>query len=200
MNAITQMKQHGAGAPVHIETNGFILRSLTAADATPRFLQWINSSEFLSGLNLRALNFTHEKLVRYIESFDNRNGYLVGIFAPQTGLLLGLYTLDVNLMHKVGNITTGVGEHAYEGKGVLWATIDALLDHFFAYRDIEKITARVLSSNRRMLFNFIGTPRFVFEARLFQECISIEGKRVDTLLFCTFKDQTLLAKAGRSLK
>jgi hypothetical protein len=77
MNATTQMKQHGAGAPVHIETNGFILRSLTAADAT---------------------------------------------------------------------------------------------------------------------------PRFVSEARLFQECISIEGKRVDTLLFCTFKDQTLLAKAGRSLK
>lgn len=143
MNATTQMKQHGAGAPVHIETNGFILRSLTAADATPRFLQWINSPEFLSGLNLRALNFTHEKLVRYIESFDNRNGYLVGIFAPQTRLLLGLYTLDVNLMHKVGNITTGIGEHAYEGKGMLWATIDALLDHFFAYRDIEKITARV---------------------------------------------------------
>lgn len=192
--------QRTAGAPVHIETNGFILRSLTTADITPRFVQWINSRELLSGLNLPALNFTREKLAQFIASFDNRTSYIIGIFDRKNQLLTGFYTLDVNPTHRTGNITTGLGEHAYEGKGVLWATIDALLDHFFAYRDVDKITARVLANNRRMLFNFVGAPRFVFEARLYKECMGIDGKRTDLLLFTTFKDPADSAKAGRSLQ
>lgn len=188
-----------AGVPVHIQTNGFILRNLTPTDATPQFLQWINSTEMQTGLNLPPLNFTHEKLVQFIKSFDNLNNYLIGIFDAQTQTLIGFYTLDVNLTHKVANITTGIGESHYEGKGVLWATIDALLDHLFIYRDIYKVNARVLATNRRMIFNFIGNPRFSFAALLYKECVKLDGERVDILLFSAFQNPEDTKKAGKFL-
>lgn len=193
-------QQRPAGAPVYIETNGYLLRSLTAADATPRFLQWINSPELLNGLNLPPLNFTQQSLAQFISSFNNLNNYLIGIFDIKQKLLIGFYTMDVSLVHKVANITTGIGEHAYEGKKVMWATLDALLDYFFAFRDVYKVVARVLATNRRMLFNFIGSPLFSLEARLYKDCVRLEGQRVDVLVFSAFQDPNDIRKAGKTLQ
>jgi RimJ/RimL family protein N-acetyltransferase len=176
------------GAPVHIETNGYVLRSLIPADATPRFLEWLNSEKMLAGLNLPPLNFSLDQLRGFIAGFDNRNNYLIGIFDKSNQLLVGFYTIDVNLTHKVGNITTGIGEAGYLGRGVLWTTIDALLDHFYAYRDVEKMTARLLARNFPMLFNFKDNPRFVLEARLSRECRAPDGKRLDILVYASFKE------------
>lgn len=199
MSTISHSQFKPKGIPVHIETNGFKLRSLTPSDVTPHFLNWLNDPGFMAGLNLASIQFSHESLIQFINSFNNFTNYIIGIFDAHH-VLIGFYTLDVNRLHKTGNITTGIGESAYEGKGVLWATIDALLDHFFTYCDIDKITARVLANNRRMLFNFLGNPRFVFEAKLYKECIEIGGDRIDLLLFSTFKDQTNLAQAGKSMQ
>jgi RimJ/RimL family protein N-acetyltransferase len=175
------------GAPVHIESRGYTLRSLTPADVTPRFVEWINSASMLEGLNLPPLNFSLEQLQAFVASFDDLNNYFIGIFASN-GLLLGFYTIDVNRTHKTGNITTGIGEPEHLGKGVLWATIDGLLNHFYLYRDLEKMTARVLARNLRMLFNFRGDPRFKFEAKLSRECLGPDGKRLDVLVFASHKD------------
>ncbi|UDM48871.1 GNAT family N-acetyltransferase [Cupriavidus sp. MP-37] len=176
-----------AGAPLLVETGDFLLRSLVPADANERFLAWLGNEEMLRGLNLPLLNFTLPELADFIAGFDNQRNYLVGIFDKRTRLLIGFYTVDVNLAHKVGHLTTGIGENAYWGKGVLWATIDALLDHFYLYRDVDKMVARILGNNRRMLFNFIDNTRFVFEARLRGECLSLDGKRLDVLVFASFR-------------
>lgn len=184
------------GTPVSLAAGRYLLRSLTPGDATPRFLTWLNSPEMLQGLNLSALNFTLEQLRRFIAGFDNRQNYLIGIFARDSGLLVGFYTIDMNLKHKVGQITTGIGEKAFEGKGALWATNDALLDHFYEHRDIEKMTARILSRNHRMIFNFVGSPTFFFEAKLKEECLAPDGKRLDILVFSSFRDAFRAFKAS----
>lgn len=200
MSATSQFQPQIIKPPIYIQTNGFTLRTLLASDVTLRFLEWINSPSLMAGLNLKPVNFTHNSLVQFINSFDNYNSYMVGIFDAENHALIGFYTLDVNRVQKTGSITTAIGENAYEGKGSLWATIDALLDYFFMFCDIDKITARVLANNRRMLFNFMGTPRFVFEAKLYKECLGINGQRIDLLLFSTFKDLADLEKTGLSLK
>ncbi|PTD28003.1 GNAT family N-acetyltransferase [Sphingomonas fennica] len=177
-----------ASAPVHIETNGYVLRSLTPADVTPRFVEWLNGPGMLAGLNLAALNFDLEGLRRFVAGFDGLHNHFIGIFDRENGLLVGFYTIDVDLTHKVGNITTGIGETAYHGRGVLLATIDALLDHFYAYRDVEKMTARILARNVRMIFNFQNDARFKFEAKLRRECRATDGTRLDVLIFASHKD------------
>src|SRR5690606_5321249 len=111
---------------VHIDTHGFVLRTLLPADVTPRFLEWINAPAMRAGLNLPQLNFDEAGLRRFVMSFDGRNNHLIGIF--EQGLLIGFYTIDVSLTHKVGAFTAGIGEAGYERRKVYWATIDALLD------------------------------------------------------------------------
>jgi RimJ/RimL family protein N-acetyltransferase len=177
-----------AAVPVHIETNGYLLRSVVAQDITPRVVHWINSESMRSGLNLSPLNFDLERLRCFVTSFDSLHNHFIGIIDKTNGLLVGFYTLDVNLMHKVGNVTCGIGEADYQGRRVLWQTIDALLDHFFLYRDVEKITARILARNRPMLFNFIDNTRFVFEAKLLRECIGTAGERMDVLVFAAHRN------------
>lgn len=170
-------------APVHIETNGYLLRSMMPEDVTPRVVDWINDQSMRAGLNLGPLNFNLDRMRAFVRNFDGLNSHLVGIFDLRTRLMIGFYTLDVAAAHRAANITCGIGEESYQGKRVLWQTIDALLDHFFAYRSVDKITARVLAKNLGMLFNFIGNPRFVWEARLRRECLGLQGERLDVLLF-----------------
>lgn len=179
---------------IHIKTGNFLLRSLVPSDVTSRFVEWLNDWQMLQGLNIGRLSFTEETLADFIASFDNHHGYFIGIFDCHTDLLLGFYTIDVNRKHKTGNLTTGVGEMETGGKPVLWATIDALLDHFYAEQDIEKFSARILARNHRMLFNFRNNTRFVLEAHLKQECLGANGNRVDIISFASFKNDILPVK------
>lgn len=187
------------GTPIHIESNGYIVRSLTPDDATTRFALWFQSPQMTRGLNIPNIQFDQEQLARFIADFNDLTKYLVGIFDRKNNLLIGFYSMDVNLVHRTGNITAAITEPEYEGKKIFWQTIDAFLDHIFLYKTIEKVTARVLASNKRMLFNFLNNPRFVLEARQYKECVDLTGCRVDVLLFVTFKDQSLLKSAGKSM-
>ena len=180
-----------SGRPVDLLTNGFILRSLLPADVNPRMLAWLSDQQMMQGLNLASLDFDLDGLRRFVAGFDNFHNYIIGIFEQSSGLLIGFYTIDVDLKHKIGQITTGIGERAYQGKGTLWATADALLDHFYAERDIDKFSARILAKNYRMLFNFKDNPVFVFEACLRQECLAPNGERLDILVFAAFKKPPL---------
>ena len=188
---MTQLTSSLAGVPVFIETNGFLLRSLTPTDVTVSFLTWLNAPEMMEGLNLPLLDFTPAQMTEYITRFDNLNNYFIGIFDKQNNnKLIGFYTIDVNLAHRVGNITAGIGGQGYVGKTVLWATIDALLDYFYIYRELYKMVARILAKNRRMLFCFVKNPRFLLEATLKGECQTPDGERVDILIFSSFHPET----------
>ncbi|MCD9087687.1 GNAT family protein [Stenotrophomonas sp. SY1] len=175
-----------ASPPVQIGTHGFVLRTLLPADVTPRFVQWINAPAMRAGLNLAQLNFDEVRLRQFIASFDGRHNHIIGIFDQE--LLVGFYTVDVNLAHKVGALTAGIGEEGYARRKVYWNTIDALLDHFFVYRELDKIVARVLAGNSAMLFNFVDNSRFFFEARLREECLGQDGRRQDVLVFAAFRE------------
>lgn len=179
--------------PVHIESGAYIVRSLNIDDASEELLQWLNRSDMLRGLNLSKVDFTLQQLRDFIAGFDNYHHYFLGIFDLSDNHMVGFYTIDVNRMHKVGSLTTGIGDTSERGKRTLWATIDAILDHFYAERDIEKFTARILARNYAMLFNFKNNTRFVLEAHLKNECLAPNGKRVDLLVFASFK-----AKPGQS--
>jgi len=174
--------------PVVIHTNGYTLRNLRHADITERFMGWLNTSEMSSGLNIGPTNFDLPKLTQFIQSFENYRRYFIGIFDSRTNLLIGFYTIDVTPQHRVGTLTAAIGEEDYKRKDVFHVTIDALLDHFFAERDIEKMTARVIARNWKMLFNLRDSLRFMVDAHLAQECLTPVGDRVDVVSFAAFKN------------
>lgn len=180
--------------PVHLQAEHYTIRTLTPADVNQPFVEWFNTVEMLSGLNIATPNLTIEKLQKLIQRFNNSDNYFLGIFDGET--LLGFYTIDVVKKHKVASITVGIGHKNYLGKNALKATIGPILDHFYQYRDIDKFIARILARNFAMVFNFKNSKRFSLEAELKKECLSPTGERVDILVFASFKpeeDSTLKA-------
>jgi hypothetical protein len=177
------------GAPIWIETNGYLLRTPQPADITPEVFAWLSSPDMLRGLNLRSLGMDLEGFRRMVAGFDNISNYYIGIYRMGDigGSPLGFYTVDVNRLHKVGLLTAGMRESDGNGKEVFWATIDALLDHFYAARDIDKISARVLARNHRILFGFMGNSRWVPEMTLKSECLMPDGRRADILVFSSWR-------------
>lgn len=175
------------GGPVSLVSGPFDLRSLTPADVTDDMVSWFNDDVMTRGLNLGGLAFTVDSLRQMVARFDNWRHFITGIFERTSGQLIGFYTIDVDPAHNVGQITTGIGRDEYRGRGVLWATIDVLLDDFFDRRGLDKMSARIVARNFRMLFNFKDTPRFILEARLRQECRAPDGRRVDILVFSAFR-------------
>jgi len=176
------------GAPVLIETDNYWLRSLSDFDAGPRMLSWFSDKEMLDGLNLPELNFTQESLRQFIGTFNNKTSYILGIFSKTEEVLIGFYTIDINLQHRTGQLTAGLGNKTFWGKDVMAETGLGIRDHFFVHRNLAKLSARILARNRRMLYTFIGSPDFVFEARLIKECLAQDGTRLDLLIFSAVKD------------
>jgi RimJ/RimL family protein N-acetyltransferase len=186
----------GRGPKLHIETPHLVTRSMTAADVTPEFAQWFNDPRMLEGLNLPALNFSLDGLRAFVAGFDNRLHFLIGIFSKPGGALLGFYNFSVNAQHRVALLTLGASPHIKNGRAVFWESWFPLCDEMFDHRGIDKISSRVLASNRRLLFALMGTVHFVHEATLRQEILGADGRRLDVMVLSCFKDLSLRPNGG----
>ena len=177
---------------VYLESDGFILRTLSPNDISPRVAGWFTSERMCRGLNMPVVEERGVDDVRnFPPTFDNIRGYLIGIYDGRHGPLIGFYVVEVAPSQQAARITFGIGEESYEGQRVSWRTIDVLLNFFFLEIGIQKVYAAVLSTNLRMLFNFIGNPRFIFKGRIDDACEGPEGDHLDTLIFVAHKPESV---------
>lgn len=186
-----------AGMRVHIETPHLITRTLRAADVTQEFVQWFNDPQMLQGLNLSALHFSVDGLRAFVASFDNINHFLIGIFDKESGKVMGFYNFAVNPQHGVATLTLGADPQIKIGREILKEFWTPLCDHLFNNTKIEKITSRVLSSNRKLLFVLINAQYFVFEGILKKEILGKNGQRLDVMVLSCFKDPSLRPHANQ---
>lgn len=186
--------QAAGGARVHIDTPHLVTRSLLASDVTPEFAQWFNDVQMLQGLNLAPLHFSVDGLRAFVASFDNAQHFLIGIFSKPEGRLLGFYNFSVTPQHRVATLTLGADPQIKIGREVFWESWFPLCDEMFDHRGIDKITSRVLTTNRKLLFALIDTEHFVYEATLKQEIAGKDGQRLDVMVLSCFKDLSLRPK------
>ncbi|MFG5778355.1 GNAT family N-acetyltransferase [Comamonas sp. J-3] len=182
------------GRPVHLESANLITRSLTAADVTPEFVQWFNDAQMLRGLNLNALNFSLDGLRAFIASFDNIDNLMLGIFSKADGQLLGFYNFSINPQHRLATLTMGASPHVKSANAALRESWFPVCDELFDNRKVDKITARVLANNRRLVFAVLDTQHWVCEGKLMQEILAPDGQRLDVLVLSVFKDPKLRPK------
>lgn len=176
------------GKPISVHSDRYHLRTMKESDASETFIGWLNSPEILSGLNIPPRAWTVDGLRGFIASFDCINRHLIGIEERESAALIGFYVLDINPLHRTCQITAAVGDPAHVGRNVLYEASPVLVRHLFDKRDVEKISARVVATNRRVLFNFMQDDVFRFEARLRQEVRTSDGSRADILVFSALKN------------
>jgi len=171
------------GQPVLLKTDRFELRSATPADATDRWLSWAKDPAVIGPLNMPARAMRREELAGHIASVDNYTRYLVGIFDRTSGIQIGFFMIDVDLLHRCATFNVAIGDKNWWGKGVVNEARAALLDHFFETRGIEKACGMPLARNFPALLNY-KTQGWRHEGTLRGQCLSLtDGSRLDQYQF-----------------
>lgn len=184
-------RQAAVGQPIRVQTANYLLRSLVASDVTPEFTTWFNDPAMLLGLNIQALHFSMDGLRSFVASFNNLDNYLIGVFDLETQTLRGFFNFGLNRSHRNSTLTMGMQPHSALGRPILHETIGPLFDEMFEKAKLDKISARVLMSNRRVLFALMDNDHFVIEGTLRKEIIGADGVRLDVLAIACFKDETM---------
>ncbi|MGE0238809.1 MAG: GNAT family N-acetyltransferase [Parvibaculaceae bacterium] len=175
--------QPARGKPISIETERFLVRSMTARDAGGIFRAWISNAELMGALNMPPRRLSADDVARFVAGFDDRTRYLVGIFVRKTQSLVGLLLMDVNTVHALVKFSGFIGDRNWRGKQVFEEVGFGLFDELFKERGLEKATAQVWEKNfatlvplRRIGFKIEGFLRD--EIRAFDK----SGRRSQFLL------------------
>jgi RimJ/RimL family protein N-acetyltransferase len=182
------------GSPVSLRTPRFELRSLCESDATDRYLGWLSDPEVMRYVNARSAGQSLDDLRAFIRRHDDRNNFLLGIFANPAGLHIGNVSAECHPVHRTAKLGVLIGDRGYWGKGVVLEARSAQLDFLFLEAGMEKVWAPCYAHNVPALFNYrmLGfTVEGVQRAH-----VVCDGARMDIVNFAMFRDQWLARRPG----
>lgn len=192
------MSQRPQGRPITLQTERFIVRSLTPADVSDRWSGWSADPDVMGPLNVPTRRMSKEDLARYIARFDNDNGYMIGVFAKTMSLHIGFFMIEANKMHATAAFNLVIGDKQYWGKGVVNEVRAALLDEFFEQRGVEKAYGTPLARNFPAVFNY-KAQGWRLEGVLKGQCKSItDGSRLDQYHFGMLRDEWRARKGTKA--
>lgn len=136
-----------------LDAGKFILQPITIDLIDDKYLGWMNDQEVTQWLDsnqieTRDINYLKE----YVQSFDNINNYLFGIY--HNSKLIGTHAFRHNPESKYATVGTMIGDKDYWGKGVPLITRSAILDWGFNEFDLNEIYGGAHSKNFPSIYNF----------------------------------------------
>jgi RimJ/RimL family protein N-acetyltransferase len=183
------MTMHTKGRPVLLTSKRFALRGLKPADASERWMRWLQDPEVMGPLNAPIRKWTAQELMAHIGSADNNNRYLIGLFDLASKLQIGFYMVDVDQFHRRATFNVVIGDRSWWGKSVVNETRAALLDEFFNNRGVEKASGTPLARNFPAVFNY-KAQGWRHEGTFRRHCHSVtDGSRLDQYQFGLTKDE-----------
>jgi RimJ/RimL family protein N-acetyltransferase len=132
-----------------IETERFVLRELTPADVSERYLSWFGNPEARSNISAAATTTKLDDLRAYIaERLDRPDVLFLGIFDKAAGAHIGNVKYEpVDSVKGYAIMGILVGDPDYRGRGVAPEVLAASGEWLRDHRDIREIALGVLKSN-----------------------------------------------------
>lgn len=132
-----------------LEGDGLILRPLQEADATERYLSWLNDPETTRYLETRPGTATPVSLREYIRYHVARaDSLLLGIFVMPGEMHVGNIKLEPILaIHSRAVLGIMIGDGRYRGRGVGSKAIGCLLKYCFSDMGMNRIELGVTADN-----------------------------------------------------
>ncbi|MCE9619624.1 MAG: GNAT family N-acetyltransferase [Planctomycetes bacterium] len=135
--------------PIAIETQRFLLRPLTEADATDRYLQWLADENARRFITAASGTNTLETLRHFVRERCGRDDVLfLGIFDRTTGLHIG------NIKYEPVDSAKGyaimgllIGDAGSRGSGVAGEVLEASAAWLRLHRGIRQIVLGVQKDN-----------------------------------------------------
>jgi RimJ/RimL family protein N-acetyltransferase len=184
---------------VRIHSDKYLIRTIEAEDASDRWASWMSDPEVRYMLNLGARSWKKADVLDYIKTFDQQRTLLLGIFDKQSGMHIGIFTVDINyvLGHFLLNLL--IGEADYRNKHVTTSFAEPFLTYFFETLGLNAAMASVLARNAPMV-HWLLKNGWQLEQTLKQNAQSkADGTMLDVCLFSlpreTWRDWTKKALA-----
>lgn len=139
---------------VRLETERFIIRSLTPEDASQRWIGWAADPEVMEPVNSIPKTMTIQQLQDYIKRFDQTNRFILGIFDKADRRHIGFYVVHKSAKQGTATFNVIIGDKDYWGKKVVLETRAVLLDYFFETQGIAKAIGMPHARNFPAVFNY----------------------------------------------
>lgn len=190
------------GTLLTLETERFILRTMTREDVDEGVMSWLADPEVMLGLNLPRRKMTRAQAVRWALSYNNTSKFMVVITVKETSEKIGFFTLTLEGAHRTAETAVVVGEQSWWGKNVVAECRAVLLDFLFDTMDMHKVVGRPHGRNMSSIFNY-KKMGFKCEAVLREQMRAIESaagedKRLDQLIFGMLRSEWHARKAASS--
>lgn len=122
---------------------------LEECDVTPHYVDWLNDPSINRYLESRFAQHTLESTRAFVaRCVANDAQLLLGIrYRPFSGRHVGNIKLDINPVHRIGEVGILIGDTDVHGKGVARRAIDLLAGIARNQLGLRKLTAGCYSSN-----------------------------------------------------
>ena len=182
------------GSPVTLDTERFVLRSLTVADATPRYLSWLADPEVMRYVNARSDKPELAHVHAFITRHDNRDTFLLGIFTRADGRHIGNLSAECHPIHHTAKLGILIGERSFWGKGAAIEVRTAFLDFLFGPAGMAKAWGPCYAHNVPGLFNY---KMLGFSVEGIQRShVICDGERMDVVNFAMLREDWLQRRRG----
>jgi len=136
---------------VRIESDEYLIRTLTTDDASDRWAGWMSDPEVIHMLNAAPLKMTRSDIINYIKNFDQRSDLLLGIFEKRKGMHIGFFTINADYKLSQGVVNLLIGDPAYRHQGVLSVVRRQFAEYFFETIGLKTMMATALKRNQIIL-------------------------------------------------
>lgn len=175
------MTQWQRGQPVQLDTERFVVRSLQPTDATKAYVSWWNDSEIRHQMGREVRNWTFVHAFIYIEKFDNKHEFHLGIFVRGSNSMIGYATIR-DTGEGVVKTKTIVGDKSYWGKSVVLEVRAEVMRFAFEQLNAHKITGRITARNFASAYNY-KAQGFKIEGIQREHLLHPDGSRHDQIHF-----------------
>lgn len=189
------------GRPVSLETEHYLLRSLTPHEVNLRHVRWLRDPEVMATLNLKPMKGVPDaRLLKRMQAdvarADNRSRFHLGIFPKAGGGQIGYFAIDLDVKNAHAQTRVVVGEREWWGRDVVIETRGAIIDFLFSRAGVMKVWGSTSSRNIASIFNY-RAQGFTNEGILRQHSRGLDGNRIDIVLFGLLREEWQAADAGR---
>ncbi len=146
MSAVITVARDGRMG-IRMETERFLVRTLTEADVNERWAGWLNDPVATMMLNARPRHFTLDELRRYVRGFDQIERLLVGVFDRASGRHIGLAIGEYLPGRRKLRPSLLIGEPEFRSVGVLHDLERVAMELQFDGLQLDAIVANVLAHN-----------------------------------------------------
>ena len=148
---VSGAKLGARGRIITLETPDYILRTLESGDATDVWRDWLIDPQTARNLNARPEPMDEEPVRNYIASFNRTTTHLLGIFTKQTGGLIGIRAVHVDLALREFLVNVLIGETGARNKGARTQTSGVMYRYFFEDMGLETARCAAVADNAQIL-------------------------------------------------